>query len=356
MADTPELPKPKAPGKPGAGGDELTKKIGPFPIWAWIALALIFVYLLYRNGVIGGSSKKTTGTAASSTANQNAATATQAGEQVDPVTGYLQGSAADVAALSSMYDLTAAGVGGNAGAPATGSTPTYSTNSAWGSAAVSYLVGLGETQSQASKAVNNYLGSVTLTGQQQAMVNSAISDLGPAPNQPAPSTATSSNDNSGQQKKRPPVHSKSQSWQPHDPSTGGHSSGSTPGGPQPPMHPGGGDNDSGGNSGGDRWNPPSAPSMPSTGKSKGGNPRRGNPGGPNQAQTIASAARDSYGNSTTIGQAAPWQGPPSVNGGGEVQSGTTRSTFRSGAPGGRSGKGSAGGTPSQGGFGGDGSS
>ena len=152
-----------------------------------------------------------------------------------------------------------------------GSTPTYSSNSAWSTAAINYLQGTGETQQQASRAINMYLGGDTLSGQAQAMVNSAIADLGPAPNQPVPSTVTGTK-GGGWQHAPSPVGPQPAPWQPHQPGAGHQAPWQTPGTTQTGTTPGGGDPGAPWQSGANPHTPP----VQQPGAT------RGNPGGKNQ--------------------------------------------------------------------------
>jgi hypothetical protein len=238
------------------GKNELTKKVGPFAVWEWGLLTLIgvglFLYMRNKN-LTGGSTSKSQ---AAGSVNQ----VTQNGELVDPVTGYLQGSAADVAALSAMYDLQAAGnttpTGGSTGPAAATPATTYSSNSAWSAAAIGYLNSLGE--SGASRAIRDYIAGQNLTTQEQSMVNAAVSDLGPPPTAPTPSTATMTN-GGGTYPAPSPTGQQPAPWQPHQPGEK-NGKGKTPPSPESGQNP---------------WQPPGGAPNP--------NPDgHVNPGGPNQ--------------------------------------------------------------------------
>lgn len=172
-----------AEGEGEGGGENLkdfaTRKIGPFPVYVY---AIIFVgawYYLQRK-------KSAAATAASGTAAAGVGTAgvtpnwgtDPAGNTgyIDPQTGYVQGSAEDLAALNQQNTNSASG--------------SYTTNDAWASAAINYLTALGEDPTVANSAIEAYLGSQTLTAAQQAMVNQAIQALGAPPQPPTATTTT----------------------------------------------------------------------------------------------------------------------------------------------------------------------
>lgn len=135
----------------------LTKKAGPLPVGAWVALVgggLGVTYYLNRNK--GGSPESGSGV------------------------------------LQPNPDATGMGTyvpsGGNAGSGGSGSAnpPGFSDNNEWGTTAINYLIGLGYDPGIANQAIALYLSSSPLTSQQQSMVNSALQKFGPPPLLPAP--------------------------------------------------------------------------------------------------------------------------------------------------------------------------
>lgn len=139
-------------------GIPLGKKVGPFPIAGWVAIAVV--------GVGGGYfvSKRLKGsstTTAAQDANLAAADAANAGGV--SASGLNMGSAPG----GSTIDLTGAAA--------------VTTNLAWGNEATVYLVSTGADAFAASQAVGAYLSGQQLAPGQQTMISSAISKLGPPP-------------------------------------------------------------------------------------------------------------------------------------------------------------------------------
>lgn len=167
---------------PAAGGklDFLKQKVGPLPLWVWLAAGLAVVYYIKEKQSGGGLSSLFGGGTASATPNQQTDPAGNIGT-IDPATGYVYGTPEDLAALAANNDTTATNPTAPAGA-------TYADNDAWSEAAVNYLVGLGISPTEASQAIQLYLSSQTLTTQQQADVNEAIQALGAPPTLPGPTS------------------------------------------------------------------------------------------------------------------------------------------------------------------------
>jgi hypothetical protein len=154
----------------GKGLDALTRKIGPLPVWVWgVGLGLAYDLVVVR--------KK------AGTAGQQTDPAGNVGT-IDPATGYVYGSSQDQAGLAAQNSTSTDGnSGGSSGSTTAGQ---YADNASWGRAAVNYLVGLGEDPTAANEAIQQYLGSQTLTPQQQAMVNLVIQGIGAPPQLPGP--------------------------------------------------------------------------------------------------------------------------------------------------------------------------
>lgn len=151
----------------GKGLDILTKKIGPVPIWL---IGVVFVGgLYYWRRKSGGSGQQATDPAGNVGV-------------IDPATGYVYGSSQDQSSLAAHAS------GSTDTTTPSGSTVAgqYTDNPSWSRAAVNYLVGLGEDPTSANEAIQQYLGSQTLTPQQQAMVNLAIQGIGAPPQLPGP--------------------------------------------------------------------------------------------------------------------------------------------------------------------------
>lgn len=162
--------EPKAPD--GAGGIKkaLGRKIGPLPAVAWIAIALVVYYYVAKK------QKGSAGTDQTDSAGNVG--------QIDPKTGYVYGSAEDAAALGQ----SSTGLGTSADSGTGGSTVSgqYADNNAWAVAAINYLVSIGVDATSANTAITQFLGSQTLTAQQQGEVNLAIQRLGAPPSPPEP--------------------------------------------------------------------------------------------------------------------------------------------------------------------------
>jgi hypothetical protein len=147
----------------------LKQKIGPLPAGAWLGLvgSAAVVWYWYKNR-----------TASSSSANSAAAQA-----------------AADQAAASEDAAGAFYGTGSNTGTGTTTTTTTgatYADNFAWQTAAVNFLVAQGYDATLANTAISNWLGSDTLTTQEQALVNLAIAQLGEPPTPPVAGGSTTS--------------------------------------------------------------------------------------------------------------------------------------------------------------------
>lgn len=162
----------------GKGFDALKQKVGPLPLYAWLAIfAGVWYYFQKKN------TSSTTG-ATGATPNQQTDPAGNIGT-IDPATGYVYGTPEDLAALAAN-NSTGTGsstVGGTSGSTVAGQ---YTDNNSWGVAAINYLVGIGIDPTTANEAIESYLASQSLTANQQADVNLAIQALGAPPQPPGP--------------------------------------------------------------------------------------------------------------------------------------------------------------------------
>lgn len=154
----------------------LTKKVGPLPMWVWLAAA-IGLYLYFQHQQAASSSSAAT--------NQQTDPAGNVGT-IDPATGYVDGTPEDLASLAADNGTSGTGT---AGQSSTTGGQAYADNNSWGIAAVNYLVGLGIDATTANQAVQLYLSSQSLTTAQQGDVNLAIQALGPPPTLPGPTTS-----------------------------------------------------------------------------------------------------------------------------------------------------------------------
>lgn len=138
-------------------GNFLTQKVGPLPIGVWmVAAGGVYWYVRKRNA---GS--------------ESGPTALTPSGRVGTTGGI--GSSDMSGGGSRDSDSTTAG--------------QYSTNEAWGRAAINYLVARGVDPTVANSAITQFLASQNLTTDQQAQVNLAIQALGSPPNPPQPGTA-----------------------------------------------------------------------------------------------------------------------------------------------------------------------
>lgn len=154
----------------------LSQKTGPLPLWAWMAGGIGIWYFVLRKS--GGT------TSPAATQLQTGYGTDPSGNTgyIDPQTGYVYGSAEDIAALQ-QQGLVAANQTGSSGST---TANQYTDNSSWARAAVNYLVGIGIDPTEASEAVQQYLSGQALTSQQQADVNLAIQGIGAPPQIPGP--------------------------------------------------------------------------------------------------------------------------------------------------------------------------
>lgn len=154
-------------------GETLTKKAGPFPLW---------VYIVGVGGAYWYLKKKQAASSSSGTTGQQTDSAGNVGV-IDPDTGYVEGSVQDDAALAAMNNGPGATSTGSSGSTTAGQ---YATNEDWARAAINYLVGIGVDPTSANAAITQFIGSQTLTSEQQGEVNLAIQALGAPPNPPTP--------------------------------------------------------------------------------------------------------------------------------------------------------------------------
>lgn len=152
-----------------ASANAFTRKLGPFPVWVW-GLGLAAVIYLFRGKLSGGGG-----------GGQQTDPAGNVGT-IDPATGYVYGTPQDQAGLAAQ-NSTSTGTSSSSGSTVGGQ---YADNSSWGRAAVNYLVGLGVDPTSANEAIQQFLGSQTLTPQQQGLVNLAVQGIGAPPQLPGP--------------------------------------------------------------------------------------------------------------------------------------------------------------------------
>lgn len=159
-------------GESGGGlSKALTRKIGPLPAVAWIAIAVVVFYYV---------SKKQKGAAAGGPQTDPAGNV----GTINPQTGYVYGSSEDQAALGSgSGSIGSSAETGTGGATVSGQ---YADNNAWAVAAINYLVSIGVDATSANAAVTQFLSSQVLTTTQQGEINLVIQRLGAPPSPPEP--------------------------------------------------------------------------------------------------------------------------------------------------------------------------
>lgn len=169
--------KPPEGGSGGGLKGKLGKKIGPLPLAVWLVIAAGIFYYVYKknagtSGTLNGQQTDPAGNVGS----------------INPATGYVYGSSEDQASLASG----SSGLGTSSDSGTGGSTVAgqYADNNAWAVAAINYLVSIGVDATSANTAVTQFLGSQTLTTQQQGEINLVIQRLGAPPSPPEPGGST----------------------------------------------------------------------------------------------------------------------------------------------------------------------
>lgn len=106
------------------------------------------------------------------------------GDQIDPATGYVYGSAEDVAALGGQGSTLGAGYYGGNGSNVSGISTTtgYTTNAQWSQAAEEYLVNtVGADANTVGNALGKYITGQPLSSDQVTVVTQAIAFVGYPP-------------------------------------------------------------------------------------------------------------------------------------------------------------------------------
>jgi hypothetical protein len=146
-----------------AAGNFLTHKVGPLPVGIWmVAAGGIYLYVKRKNTAAGPGG---------------------------PTALTPAGTVATTGGIGSSDMSHGGGSGGDTGSGGNTVAGQYSTNDAWGRAAVNFLVARGVDPTVANSAITQFLASQNLTADQQAQVNLAIQSLGAPPNLPQPGTA-----------------------------------------------------------------------------------------------------------------------------------------------------------------------
>lgn len=126
----------------------ITRPVGPLPLWGWLLIALIGLYLWKKHEASAGTSTSSTG-----------------------LSSFLS-TPAPTTEASSTTGNTPTDLGGD-------ENPT--TNDTWASDAIGYLEGQGYTQSQAQAAIGTYTAGGTLDPSMATLVDSAVQGVGQPP-------------------------------------------------------------------------------------------------------------------------------------------------------------------------------
>jgi LysM repeat protein len=128
--------------------EALTNRLGPLPVWGWLALgtAGLYYYEKHRGGAGTGQ-----------------------GGIISGIFGNGSGQGANVAAANTS------------GTQAAADASASDTNQSWGNDAIQYLTGQGYTQSQAQSAVGSYLTGSQLDPSQATLVDVAAAGIGNPP-------------------------------------------------------------------------------------------------------------------------------------------------------------------------------
>lgn len=143
-----------------SGMAALSKKIGPLPVGAWIAVFGVGILIAYAVNSRAGSGTRAANTLA----------------------------VADDGTTGPEPDVGSGAVGGwqYQQAVAAQAAKTYDTNEKWGRAAIEFLIGQGYDASLADVAIRRYLGGLDITVQQRPLITAAINGIGPTPEQMNP--------------------------------------------------------------------------------------------------------------------------------------------------------------------------
>lgn len=148
----------------GAAGSklDLTRKIGPLPLWAWLGIGAAIGYYIYKR-------------------NQSAQATAAA------VAGGGQQAAADTQSTLSPSGLTGSGPG-----------VQYASNADWATAASDAAINAGFNPSEVENAVSNYLDGSTQDSQGEAILNWILQNFGSPPSGPSAVVGGGVNGGSGQ--------------------------------------------------------------------------------------------------------------------------------------------------------------
>lgn len=157
--ETVDLPK---------GAPDLFSKIGPLPAWAWASM-VVGGYLVYTH-INAGGPIVSDGTDNLDTGYGDENAGTDFGGGSEAALDYYGGGGGynygDV--LSGDYD---SGIAGS----------TFTSNQQWGLYAISALIAHGTGAATATSAISHYLAGTSLTNDEAAAINAAITLVGPPP-------------------------------------------------------------------------------------------------------------------------------------------------------------------------------
>lgn len=148
----------------GAAGSklDLTRKIGPLPLWAWLGIGAAIGYYIYKR-------------------NQTAQATAAA------VAGGSQQAAADTQTTLSPSGLTGGGPG-----------MQYASNADWATAAADAAIQAGFNPTEVENAISNFLSGSTQDSQGEAILNWILQNFGSPPSGPSAVVGGGVNGGSGQ--------------------------------------------------------------------------------------------------------------------------------------------------------------
>lgn len=162
MSDMPDAGASHVHGK--SGGNILTHKLGPLPVWGWFAIALVS-YIIYRKlkgGSTAGNGTVTAANGANNLLGSQGAYTNGAGQIIDAATGQVLGT------------TTGSGI------PTT-TTTTPISGQDWAAKAYNALQGLGYSNQAINDALQKYVSGQPLNATEMGIVDGAVNLVGAAP-------------------------------------------------------------------------------------------------------------------------------------------------------------------------------
>lgn len=158
---------------------DLTKKIGPLPVWAWGAIIVVGGLAIKTILARRKAANQPVASTVAGTTDASSVADTTASPSGDSQAGLLSN---DPFAQASGTFLTSD--------PTNPAFPTYTspsggtsaiTDAQWGRQAQDYLDGLGSDPAAVSTAISNYLNGLPVTSQGKALINQALNKFGALP-------------------------------------------------------------------------------------------------------------------------------------------------------------------------------